>query len=163
MEKNKVPMREILALCIGEVLVAAAVCIVFLILGEFDYTVPLGAMLGVIVTVLNFVVLCISVNRAIDKYLGEDEIKRVQAELEAERDATDTDEENDAAARFARENQMKVQNAVKLSYIVRMIVMVGALVASALVGVFNLIATVIPLLMFRPILSISEMIKGKEK
>lgn len=167
MKENKIPIREVLLLAAGECAVCLIVCAVFLLLGKFDYTVLLGGLLGATVTVLNFLMLCISLNKAIDKYLGAAELEglasyesREGLDSEVEQDESKTESE---AEKMLKVNQAKVQNSIKLSYILRMLVMIATLVISAFVGVFNLIATVIPLLMFRPLLNLSVLIKRKEK
>ena len=66
MNQKKLPVREITLLAIGEALVGAIITAVFFLIGKFNYTVPLGALLGGVVTVFNFVFLSIAVNRAID-------------------------------------------------------------------------------------------------
>ena len=56
---------------------------------------------------------------------------------------------------------MPVQNAIKTSFILRTVSMLVALVIAFLLDWFNPIATAIPLLAFRPLLTAIEMIKGK--
>ena len=56
---------------------------------------------------------------------------------------------------------MAVQTAMTKSYLFRMALMIGALVLAMLSGWFNPLATVIPLLMYRPILYVTEFIKNK--
>ena len=56
---------------------------------------------------------------------------------------------------------MAVQNAMTKSYLLRMLLMIGSLVLAGVSGWFNIIATVIPLLMYRPILYVTEFIKSK--
>ena len=79
MDQNKLPKREIALLAVGEVLVGAIITAVYLLIGRFNYTVPLGALLGGAVTVFNFVFLSIAVNRAIDDAMKVYEAR--QAEL----------------------------------------------------------------------------------
>ena len=74
MQKKNMPVSETLFLLFGEIAVSFAVAAVYLLLGRFSYKVVTGASLGTIVTVLNFVILSVSVNRAIDKVVAEREI-----------------------------------------------------------------------------------------
>lgn len=68
----------------------------------------------------------------------------------------------DEAELFAAQYAAQVQNSVKLSYIIRTVSMLAALVLSFVLGrVFNVIATVVPLLMFRPVLTVESLIRGK--
>ncbi len=149
--KNKGNNYELWALTVGEIAVAALVVSVYYILSLFGIVgfgikVPLGATLGAAVTVFNLFFLILSVNRAVDRYIA----------LRGSREMTDEE-----AEKFANENSMAIQNAIKSSFIVRTLTMVAALVVAFLTGVFDPIATVIPLLMYRPILSVSALIKAK--
>ena len=66
------------------------------------------------------------------------------------------------AAAFAAENQAVVQRAAQGSYLLRQILMLGVLVGAFLLGDWvDVIATVIPLLMFRPLLSVCGLLKKK--
>jgi sensor histidine kinase YesM len=133
-------------LALGEVIVAALVAVGFLIFKRFDYTVVTGALLGGAVTVINFLILSVAIMRAVNGYI-------------ADRGDREMDEEE--AEKYAKEHGMAVQNAMTKSYILRMLLMVGALVLAGLSGWFNIVATVIPLLMYRPILYVTEFIKSK--
>ena len=89
----------------------------------------------------------LSTNRAIDKVMAE----RGEGEM--------SDEE---AAEFAAKNQVRIQAAVKTSYIIRTLSIVATLVLAFLLdGVFDVIATLVPLLMFRPIITVSQLIKQR--
>ena len=146
MENSSSSTRQILALALGEAIVSALVCIVYLAIGKFDYTVITGVALGSVVTVLNFIFLTLSVNRAVDRYL----------ELRGSREM---DEEE--AERFANQHAMAVQNAATRSFIIRTVSMLAALVGAFLLEWFSPLATVIPLLMFRPLIYVLELIKRK--
>jgi sensor histidine kinase YesM len=133
-------------LAIGEAIVAALISVVFLLIKQFSYQVVTGAILGGAVTVLNFLILSVGVNRAINNFVKE-------------RGDKEMDEEE--ADKYAKEHGMAVQNAMMKSYMLRMFLMIGALVLAGITGWFDIIATVIPLLMYRPILYVTEFIKTK--
>lgn len=133
-------------LALGEVVIAALISLVYLALGRFDYTVLTGAALGGAVTVVNFLILSVGINRAISRY--------IDARGEKEMD----DEE---AEQYAKENGASVQAAMMKSYLLRMLLMIGSLVLAMISGHFSPLATVIPLLMYRPILYVVEFIKIK--
>ncbi len=147
MENKSSSALQILALAAGEIIVSALVCVIYLILGKFDYTVVTGSILGSIVTVANFAVLTFSVNRAVDRYL----------ELRGSREMSEEE-----AEAFAKEHTVAVQNAATRSFILRTASMLATLVAAFLLtDLFAPLATAIPLLMFRPILYVLELIKSK--
>lgn len=178
MNSNKIPIREVVTIVIGEIIVGAVICAVFLLCGKYDYKVLLGAALGGAVTVGNFLFLCITVNRALDKCLANFTptlteknaepiiIQNTNSEDSDEKDENTNSEEepcDDEAAKFAKENAGKLRNAIKLSYIIRMMTVIIAMGVALMTKQFNLIATVIPLLCLRPILSAAEIFRRKEK
>ena len=176
MNSTKIPKKEVLILTLGELLVSLLTVAVYLLIKKYDYTVLLGVLLGSAVSVFNFIFLSISVNRAVDRAVESEEFRRLAEASASKKDKsgegseTESGEDGDAdddgaaadAARFAAENQMKIQNAVRLSYTVRMASMVAALVVAGITKRFDIIATVVPLLMFRPILTVAVMLGRKE-
>ena len=149
MQKKNMPTSEILLLAVGELIVSLIVTGVYLLLDRFSYAVISGCLLGSAVTVFNFVFLSVSVNRAIDKALAG----RKEGEM--------TEEEAQA---FAAENQAAVQRAAQGSYLLRQILMLSVLVCAFLLdGWFDVIATLVPLLMFRPLLTVCGLIKSKKQ
>ena len=148
MNKQKLPVRELLAIIIGEALVSLIICGIYLIIEKYTYKILLGVLLGSTVTFLNFLVLSIMTNRVINRF------------LEARGDAELSDEE---AADLALKFQGQVQAQIKISFIARTAVMIATLVVAFLVEVFEVLPTLIPLLMLRPIITISEFIKRKAK
>ena len=152
MNKSK-PSLDITLLTLCEIAVAALVVAGFIIADaafdiQFTYRVITGAALGAAVTVLNYVFLTLSVDRAVNNYLA----------LRGTREMTEEEAET-----FARENSAPIQNAIKLSFIIRTATMLAALVVGFLLDVFDPIATAIPLLAYRPLLYVVESIKGKIK
>lgn len=148
---QKLSYIDTLYLAIAEGVVALIVTAAFIILGligvaGFDYTVVLGALLGGAVTVLNFFILSVSINRAVAKYI----------EARGTQELTDEEAED-----FSKKHGMDVQNAMTKSYLLRTVLMAAALVAALFTKLFNPIATVIPLLMYRPIIYLIELIKTK--
>ena len=132
---------------IGELITALLVCGAFLILKKFDTSVLFGAILGSAVTLANFLMLIISTNRAIDRAIAE----RGEGEMSEEE-----------VAEFTARHQANLQAAARISYLVRTVCIAATLVVAFLLnGVFNVIATLVPLLMFRPIIVISQLLKNK--
>ena len=146
MNKQKLPARELLAILIGETLTSLIICGVYLVLKKYTYQVLLGVLLGSTVTFLNFLVLSIMTNRVINRF------------LEARGNSELTDEEAEA---LAFKFQGQVQNQMKLSFIIRILVLAATLIVAFILDYFSPLATVIPLLILRPILTISEIIRRK--
>ncbi len=143
--------RQVWLLLIGEIIIAALTVLGAFIVSLFtEYTFEIsavtGAFLGALVVVLNFMFLTLSVNRAVDGYLearGSREMTEEEAEL------------------FTKENSMVIQNKIKISFIIRTVTMLASLVLAFITGWFNPLCTAIPMLMFRPLIYISETLKGK--
>ena len=135
-------------LALGELVVSVLIAIGFLIFRSFSYKVITGALLGSAVTVVNFLILSVAVNRAVNSYITE-------------RGEKEMDEEE--AEKYAKEHGMAVQTAMTKSYVIRMALMIGSLVLAMISGWFSPLATVIPLLLYRPILYTVELIKAKTK
>ena len=146
MQDKKSTYRDIFVLAVGELAVAAAVVAVYALLGAFTYKAVTGALIGALVDVFNFVFLTVSVNRAVDKFM----VLRGDKEMDEEE-----------AEKFAAEHVSEIQNAQKLSYIIRTFTMLGALVLAFLTKQFDVIAAAVPLLLFQPILIVSQNIARK--
>ena len=150
MKNNNSAARDILILSVGELVAAALTVAGFAIAQAYvdvDFLgVTLGALIGAAVTVANFVFLTLSVNRAIDSYM----------EIRGSKEMSDEE-----AEKFTAEHSMQIQNAVKTSFIIRTVSMLALLVLAFLTGWVNPLATVIPLLAYRPILAISESIRRR--
>lgn len=157
MKKDNTGLGSVLSeagiILVGEVVVSLITALVYILIQQFDYTVVLGLLLGSTVTVANFLILGITVNNAVNKALA----RRPEGEM--------TEEE---AAAFAAENQASVQLAAAGTYVLRTLLMLGALIGAFMldgifgVRVFDVIATLVPLMMYRPIIFVSELIRKKK-
>ena len=151
-EKNPV-LAQTLRILIGEGVVALLTVGVYYLLDicslvTFSYTVITGALLGAAVIVLNFFFLA----RSTDK---------IALEALAARGTREMSEEE--IQKFTEEHTARMNNAVKLSFIIRMLSMLGALILALLSPWFDPIATLVPLLMLRPVITVSELIRRKEE
>ncbi len=151
MKKNKAHYKETAILAAGEILVSGITVLGFFISNlifetGFTYRIFTGAALGMLVAVLNFFALSCSVNRQIDKYIA----LRGTEELSEEE-----------AMKFTLEHSMKIQNAIRTSFIVRMVTMLAALVVAFVLDWFAPLATAIPIFAYRPILMAGELIRKK--
>ena len=130
-------------------MVSLGIIAVFLLLGKYDWRVLTGCLVGSALTVLNFAILCISVNRAIDNIMAE----RGNAEMDDEQ-----------ASEFAQKHKGTLTRTIQLSGAIRTLSIVVVLIlAFALGDYFDVIATLIPLISFRPILMLTELIPKKQR
>ena len=144
--ENKNNYKGALYLAIGELIASVLIVLGFIVFGQFNWTVITGALLGSAVTVFNFILLSVQVNKAIDDYIA----------LRGDREMSE-----DEAAEFAKLNGTKVQNAVTKSYILRTGLMIGSLVVAFITKWFSPIATLIPLLLYKPLIYVVELINKK--
>jgi hypothetical protein len=140
-------MGDIIFLAAGEAIASLIIVGVYLLLGEFDFRVATGAVLGSAVTVLNFAILSFSVNRAVDRVM----------EMRGNREMTEEE-----ANAFALQHSAEIQSSVRSSYLLRQIIMLGVLVAAVLLKIASILPAVIPLLLFRPILMAREAFRKKK-
>ncbi len=144
-EKNPV-ITETLRLAIGELIVSAIVVFVYaLIQKSVRWQVPVSALIGSAVMVLNFF------------FLARSTDKMFMAAMEA-RGEKEMDDEQIAA--FTAEYQARMAAKMQLSFLVRIISM-AVTVALAFIFLEGL-AAAIPLLMQRPLLYVNEFFRKKE-
>lgn len=148
MKNKSLPLYETAFILLGELIVSLIVCGVYLIIDKFSYKVVTGVALGSTVVILNFLFLAISTNRAFDRAL----------ELRGTREM---DEEE--AEKFAEEHRAELNNIVKLSFVIRTLTMLATLVVAFILEWFDVIATLVPLLMLRPIITVEALIRQKRK
>jgi predicted membrane-bound spermidine synthase len=70
-----------------------------------------------------------------------------------------TEEEAEA---FAAEHAAEIQNSVRGSYLLRQILILGILIAAVFLNFANVVAAVVPLVLFRPILMAREAFRKKK-
>lgn len=143
---NKNYLKGTLYLAIGELIVSLLIVLGYVLLNKFTWNVITGVALGSAVTVINFLILSIQVNRALDEYIA----------LRGDRKMTDVE-----VAEFSKKNSIKVQNAVTKSYVFRTGLMMGALVLAFVTGWFDVISTLIPLVLYKPLIYAVEFINKK--
>ncbi len=148
MKNKSLPFYEAALVLLGEIIVSLVICGVCLIFDWFSYKIVTGVALGTAVTTLNFLFLALSTSRAFDK--------AVEARGTREMD-------EDEIEKFTEEHQQNMNNAVKLSFIIRTLTMLATLIVAFILDVFNVLATLIPLLMLRPIIMIEALIREKLK
>ncbi len=149
---KKESMKDVIFLAAGEAAVALLVTLGAFAISLFTdyifgYPAMLGALLGAAITVLNYLFLTISVNRAVDSYL----------EIRGSREMTEEE-----AERFTAENSMAIQNKIKFSFIIRTASMLAVLVLAFVTGLFDPICAAIPMFVFRPLIYIFEIFKKKK-
>ena len=147
MNNNKFPRMRLLFLAAGLVAVSALAVTVFILLDSFSYRDITGTVLGSVVSLAGFAVLCVAVNRAVDNVM-------------AERGNGVLDEEQ--AAEFAARHSSSINAAVRLSSISRLLGMAAVLVVAFVTDWFDVIATLVPLVAFQPLLMLSGLFFDKE-
>lgn len=180
-----VPIKETLFIAVGEAICSLIVCGVFLLIGKYDTGVLLGTVLGSAVIVINFLVMSILVNRAIDQafllrdnYVDEplpEGEAATEGDSAADEGGNDTNADGDdeaadtqdapvvmdAAMRFANEQSVRVARISKISFIARTVSILATLVIALVTKVFNPIATVIPMLAMRPIVMLEGLLRRR--
>ena len=154
MNREKEGALDITLLFVGEIIVSLFVVGIHLLFDlifesefwDFSYRIITGAILGSIVTVANYAVLTMTVNKAIKNFLTLRGTRQMEEE---------------EIIKFTAENSMQIQNAIKMSFIIRTVSILATLVVAFLLDWFAPLATVIPLIAFRPLITLIEFIKKK--
>lgn len=142
--KNKYTDVAYIAIC--EAVAAILIIAVYAIIGRFSLKVAAGTLLGAGVATVNFLILTVSVDRTIKKFL----------DIRGDKPMSDEEVET-----FTKANSLKVQNAMTKSYILRTVIMIGTLVVAFITKLFDPLATLIPLLLYKPLIYLIEVIKKK--
>ena len=177
-KSNLVPIKETALIALGELITSLLVIGVFLIIQKYDHTVLTGVILGSAVIILNFLAMSLLINRALDEAFShrDEYVAAIPETTDAESEQLDDEDgdsdtndapkesnpELEAAMRFVNEQTRRVQNISRISYIVRTLTVLGALVLALLSGWFNAIATCIPMLMLRPIIMLEGLLRRKK-
>ena len=148
MNKKGMPVAETLVLLLGEIAVAAVTVLVFFLFGHLSYRVFTGLALGCAAVLFNFLFLAFAVNRAVDAIMAE---------------RGDAPMDDEAAAAFAEKYKAQLQKRVQLSQAARTLAMTVVLILALVTDYFDVVATVIPLLSFRPLLNAAALMCNKKK
>lgn len=176
MKVQSVVKRDTGRLAIGMSALAAVMVAVFAILGYFDYTVVLGALLGVGMTVGNFFLLALTIQHnteqaaraqanapaAADQKTPETQANdKDNAKEDTKEDASDEPENtrdmletvmSKKAGDEMPDYAKRAKQVTQLSYIGRLALLGGCLLLGALIPCFHIVAVVIPLLLQRFVL-----------
>lgn len=142
-------------MALGVGVMTALMVAVFLILGKFDYTVLLGAVLGAGAAVGNFFLMALTVQKVTDDMPV---LPPREAPEENENDE-ETEEKEQTLSDEARQAGKKMQ----LSYTLRMFLIAGIAALAITVPVFNPWAALIPLLFPRIVIAIRSLLENKQK
>ncbi len=129
---DSVVLRETGYITIWTVILSVLMEAVFLVLGYFDYKVVLGNLFGAFAAVLNFFLMGLSVQKAVER--------DSQASVPV-RDDADADSETDENPVAVHKEAVQI---MKLSQSLRMLMMIAFAAIGALAPCFNLIAVLIP-------------------
>lgn len=151
LKKTRGPFSDMIPMIIGEAIVLLLVYVGFLVadgLGVYKFGMPIiiGALLGALVILGNHLWLTLTVDKKIKQYIEV----RGSSQMSEEETAT-----------FAKRHSANIQKAMALSSMVRTVSMFAVLILAFISGWFNPLATAIPMLALRPILSVAELIKSK--
>lgn len=139
--------KETLRIAAGTILLSVLMVAVFLILGYFDSAVLLGALLGTAVTILNFFLLGLSVQRASEK------MKDVHFPSYEEADAELKEGEEEPPVPESPE-MTQAKRGMQLAYTGRMMLVVATGIVALATPAINPVAALVPFLFPRIIIFI---------
>ena len=136
----------------GTLILTAVMLIVFMLLGQMDYTVVLGALLGAAYAIGNFFLLALSVQMAAEKMNGSHPAPLPEVEEGEEASEVPMSPEAQSA-----------RKGMQLSYTWRMLLLILVAVVAIKVPCFHAIAALIPMLFPRVIIFINGIIDKTQK
>lgn len=137
-------MTLLLTAC--ELSVCALTVLVYYLIGQLSVPVISGGLLGAAVMIGNFVALALISSHSLDRVLAE------------RRDGQMSEEELLA---FVGEHEARLKLRIRLSQTVRMLMMLAVLVVALLTPWFDVIATLVPMLLFRPCLMLIGLLMNR--
>ena len=146
--------KETFRIALGTLILSTVMVIVFVILGRFDYTVLLGALLGSFAAIFNFFLLGLSVQMAADKMNGT----RFPSYEEAEAELNEGEElpVPDSA------EMKQAKRIMQTSYSGRLFLLAIIGILGLTLPCFHAVATVVPFLFPRVIIFLYGLANKKE-
>lgn len=133
--------EKTIALAIGVLLLTVLMVGVFLVIGQFDWTVLTGALLGAAIGIANFFLMALTVQRAADEM---DHYPLPQPEPSAEGD--DSPEAANEKDPPLSEGARRGRNRIRVSYALRMLGVAALAALGVILPCFHSFAVLIPLL-----------------
>lgn len=149
--------NETKKIALGVCFFAAVMLIIFLVLGSFNYSVLLGAVLGCCAAVGNFFLMALTVQQAAEQMHG--------MELPPEENAQeDLEEENQDEKKPLLSNQARLaKRKVQKSYYSRMLLLCGVAILAVTLPCFDPIASLLPLIFPRFVILLDSFLhRGKD-
>lgn len=146
--------KETSRIAVGTLILSAMMLLIFILLGQFDITVVLGALLGSAAAIGNFFLLGLSVQAAAEKMNGVHFPSYQDAEA-------DVEEGEEIPAPDSPELQ-QAKRAMQLSYSGRLFLLAIIGVLGLALPCFHAVATVVPFLFPRIVIFLYEIHNKKE-
>lgn len=135
----------------GTLILTAIMLLIFALLGRFDYTVLLGALLGAVYAVGNFFLMALSVQIAAEKMNGARPAPLPETD--------DEEAEDPPLSPEAQEARKKMQ----LSYTWRMLLLIAVAIIAIKAPCFNAIAALVPIMFPRIVIFIYGILNKTQK
>lgn len=145
--------QETKKIAVGVIILSLLMVAVFLIIGKFDYTVLLGALIGSGAAVGNFFLMALSVQKAADTMPPLPPKEEKEGE-------DDTGEDKEPPLSEEAKNAKK---RMQFSYTMRMLMLAAIAVAAVLLPFVNSWAALIPMLFPRIVISLIGLLQKNQK
>ena len=146
--------KETTKIAIGTLILSALMVLVFIVLGRFDMTVLLGALLGSAAAIGNFFLLGLSVQQAAEKMSGVHFPSYEEAESELE--------EGEELSPPVSPELQQAKRAMQLSYSGRLLLLAVIGIHGLTLPCFHAVATVVPFLFPRIVIFLYGIFNKKE-
>ena len=144
--------QETVKIAVGVGILSVLMVAVYLIVGRFDYTVLLGALLGTFFAILNFFLMALTVQHATDSMDGV-QVAPAEEVPEGEEEPKKPELSPEASQAGRR---------MQRSYFLRMVMLAGMAVLALKVPAFDPLAALLPLLFPRIVILLRNIFEKKE-
>lgn len=146
-------------IALGVAVLTALMVSVFLILGMFHVSVLLGAVLGAAMAVLNFFLMALSVQKAMENMDG---VQLPPEEEPEDGEDADGDEADEKKQKPISPEALRAKRNMHLSYMGRMVLLAAYAVAAVAVNFVHPVAALLPLLFPRIVIFLNGIFAGKK-
>ena len=147
--------QETAKIAVGVVILTALMVSVFLVIGQFQFSVLLSALAGAAMAILNFFLLAFSVQKATEQMDG---VRLPPEEEPPEGEATDEKQEKPLSPQAVR-----AKHSMQLSYAGRMLVLAVYAIGAVSIPSVQPVAALVPLLFPRIVILINSLIPKSGK
>ena len=157
MKVQPVVMAETKKMALGVGILTVLMIAVFLVAGQFDWTVLLGALLGSFAAIGNFFLMALTVQKITD------DMPVLPSREETEETDGEEDGEKQPQEQPLSDEARQGGKRMQTSYLLRMLLLIGIAALGVWLPMFHPVATVVPLLFPRIVIALRSIFENRQK